>query len=138
MRKAASSLARRLSRDARGATIVEFAFIATPLLMLLMGSVELGYMGMRRSTVEGALREAARMATTGNVTEDDIDDFIEERTKTSSDTNVTIVKKSYDDFEQVNRPEPITTDTAPTGEYNKGDCFRDLNGNNKWDAESGN
>ena len=34
---------RRLGRDQRGATIVEFAVIAMPMCVLLMGGLELGY-----------------------------------------------------------------------------------------------
>lgn len=137
MRVNAMNAIRSLARNTRGTTIVEFAMILTPLLMLLMGAIELGHMSMARSTVEGALREAARMATTGNSTSANIDTFIKGRVQMVSGARVTIVKKAYDDFEQVNRPEPLTSDVAPIGQFNPGDCFRDLNENAKWDTDSG-
>jgi len=44
---------------------------------------------------------------------------------------------SYDKFQSVGKPEPITTDTAPLGVYNAGDCFVDVNGNGSWDSDAG-
>ena len=53
---------RRLRRDQRGATIIEFAIISGPMLLLLMGGLELGYDSYVRSTMQGALNDAARTA----------------------------------------------------------------------------
>ncbi|MEC7161862.1 MAG: TadE/TadG family type IV pilus assembly protein, partial [Pseudomonadota bacterium] len=57
---------RRLGRDQRGATIVEFAVIAMPMCVLLMGGLELGYNSYVRSTLQGALHDAARVAAVEN------------------------------------------------------------------------
>ena len=43
---------RRLQRDQRGATIIEFAIISGPMLLLLMGGLELGYDSYVRSTMQ--------------------------------------------------------------------------------------
>ena len=52
----------RLKRDEKGATIVEFAFIVGPMFLLLIGGLELGYNSYVRSTMQGALNDAARTA----------------------------------------------------------------------------
>ena len=52
----------------RGATIVEFALVLPVLCVLLLGMLDLGYRSYVTSIVQGALHEAARMATVGGVT----------------------------------------------------------------------
>jgi len=37
----------------------------------------------------------------------------------------------------VGKPEKITTDTAPLGSYNSGDCYEDANGNGSYDMALG-
>ena len=56
---------RRLCRDAKGATTLEFALVAIPTFMLLFGTLEFGIMIFESSIVEGATREAARKVRTG-------------------------------------------------------------------------
>lgn len=127
----------RCAGDERGLAAVEFALLLTPLLMFMLGAIELGFMTFSRSRVEGTLREAARMATTGDYTSSGIDDFVKDRLRITPDAEIHIVKKAYDDFDEVGKPEPLTSDVAPQGEYNVGDCFQDLNGNGYWDADAG-
>jgi hypothetical protein len=57
-------MVRKLTRDTgeRGASLVEFAFVAPLLLLLLLGTVELGWtLGLNNDARHGA-REAARLA----------------------------------------------------------------------------
>ena len=66
---------RRLLRSALGATraarrIVEFAMVLPVLCVLLLGIFDLGYRSYAASVVQGALHDAARMATVGGVTTD--------------------------------------------------------------------
>lgn len=129
---------RRLGRDQRGATIVEFAMILPALCVLLLGIFELGYRAYAASVLQGALHEAARMATVGGVTMDQINTRV--RTRLSNFANhgtVNITTTSYYDFSGVSRPEKLLIDTSPTGSYNQGDCWEDTNGNSSWDADRG-
>lgn len=59
------SLLQRLIRDRKGATMIEFALVALPAFMLMLGMIEIGLMTLDRSVVEGATREAARKLRTG-------------------------------------------------------------------------
>ena len=56
------ALIRKLRADERGATIVEFALVAMPLCVLVMGGFDLGHQSYIRSVMQGALNDAARRA----------------------------------------------------------------------------
>ena len=129
---------RRLGRDESGATIVEFAMILPALCVLVLGIFELGYRAYAASVLQGALHEAARMATVGGVTMNQIDARV--RTRLSNFANhgtVTTRTTSYYDFSGVRRAEKLLIDTDPVGTYNQGDCWEDTNSNNSWDADRG-
>ncbi len=129
---------RRFARDERGVTLVEFAAILPVLCMLLLGIFELGYRSYAASVLQGALHEAARLATVGGVTQTQIDTVVRRRLRTfSSNATITIDTQSYQDFATVRQPERITQDTVPLGQYNVGDCYEDTNANSRWDPDRG-
>lgn len=129
---------RRLARDARGATIVEFAIVAPVMCALLVGTFDLGYRSYVNSIVQGSLHEAARMATVGGVPTSTIEAHVRARLREfSSDATIETTTQSYSDFNGVAVPEPITSDTAPIGTYNAGDCFSDVNSNGRYDLDRG-
>lgn len=129
---------RSLRRDRRGATIVEFALILPVLCTLLLGVLDLGYRSYVTSIVQGALHEAARMATVGGVPITTIQTHVQNRLQRfSSNATITVTTRSYADFTGVGIPETITQDTAPIGTYNQGDCFEDYNGNGNYDLDRG-
>jgi Flp pilus assembly protein TadG len=125
-------------RDVRGVTAVEFALIIGPLAFVILAFMDLGHRIFLIAQVNGTLHQAARMASIGNTSGDQIDLYVKNRIAALVDTQyVTITKRAYTDFSHVGKPEKITTDTAPTGAYNKGDCFEDANGNAAFDANGG-
>ena len=129
---------RHLRHDARGATIVEFAFVAPILVLTLLGLFDLGYKSYVASILQGALHEAARMGTVGNKTTAQIDAHIQNRlNQFSRGATITITHNSYMDFSGVKVPETITSDTAPVGSYNVGDCYQDANANLVYDTDRG-
>jgi Flp pilus assembly protein TadG len=129
---------RALRRDTRGATIVEFALVVPVLSMLLLGTLDLGYRSYVTSVVQGALHEAARMATVGGVPTSAIEARVQNRLHAfSRNATITTTTRSYTDFSGVKVPETITQDTAPIGAYNSGDCFQDANGNGTYDLDRG-
>ena len=128
----------RLRRDARGATIVEFAIVLPVLCLLLLGVLDLGYRSYATSVVQGALHDASRMATVGNFTLAQIDARVKQRLANfANHATVTTSTTSYYDFSGVSQPEKVVGDTAPTGSYNSGDCFEDANGNNAYNTDRG-
>jgi Flp pilus assembly protein TadG len=131
-----TSFLSRLRRDRRGVSAVEFAIIALPLFGTIMAGIELGYRFMMLSRLDGAVKTAARMATTGEFTGTQIDAYVTEVASGIKGSTVTISKRSYDTFSAVAKPEPITSDTHPMGAYNIGDCYEDKNRNGVWDSAS--
>jgi Flp pilus assembly pilin Flp len=128
----------RLGRDRSGVTIVEFAMVLPVLCVLLMGTFDLGYRSYVASVLQGSLREAARMATVGGVSMDQIDARVRLRLSNfARDATVSTSASSYTEFADVGQPETITSDTAPFGQYNAGDCFEDANGNGTYDLDRG-
>ena len=129
---------RRLGRDRSGVTIVEFAMILPALCVLLLGTFELGYRSYAASVVQGALHDAARMATVGGVEMEAIDARVRDRLSNfAQQGTVDIQVDSYAEFSGVGIPEEITTDTVPLGEYNEGDCWIDTNESGEWEADGG-
>jgi Flp pilus assembly protein TadG len=130
---------RTLARDRRGATLVEFAIITVPMLVMMMGMFDLAFREYISIQLAGALDQSARQVTVGTTTTTAaIRAAVTAQIQTIlPGASVSVVPSSYASFATVGKPEPITTDTAPTGSYNAGDCFLDLNGNGKWDADSG-
>ncbi len=139
---------RRLGRDQRGATIVEFAVIAMPMCVLLMGGLELGYNSYVRSTLQGALHDAARvaavenpiLASEGDTVEEQVANMIKETVAhVAPNAVVDVDQKSYFEFSSIGEPEKLMTDNNGNGKYDASDedCFEDANGNGTFDPDSG-
>lgn len=56
-----------LLRDERGSVVLEFALVAPPFFLLMIGMLEIGVMFFTASVLEGATKEAARAIRTGQV-----------------------------------------------------------------------
>ncbi len=126
---------RKFIRDDRGIAAVEFAILAIPLFMLIMGSLEFGLKMYYKARAEGVLRDAARMSVTGDTTRigekgELIDAYVEKELKFSSSAEVDIDKVFYDEFSQVRQPEKRLSN-ATSAPY----CFIDTNGNQAWDED---
>lgn len=137
-----SGFAKRLIKDKKGASILEFALVAPVLLLILISGVELGYKAYLRSVANGVVERAGRMASTGSMSDSQIDLFIRDQLSViamGSDVNsaVTIRKLNYFNFSNVGAGEKITGDTAPIGTYNSTDCYEDRNNNGVFDATTG-
>lgn len=131
-------MTRRLRRDERGVTLVEFGLVSPVLILMLMALIDLGFRSYVGMQLQGTLDQAARKVTVGSVSASTVNSFVQQRmTAIIRTATVAVTEKNYDNFSRVGKPEPITTDIAPIGTYNKGDCFLDLNGNGTWDSDSG-
>ncbi|SEJ59585.1 TadE-like protein [Sphingobium sp. AP50] len=130
---------RSIFRCVRGATLMEFGLVAPPLLLTIMGIADLGYQSYLRAVTAGVLDKAARAASVGTLNSTQIDSYIQTQMEVINAKNGTtsVTKKSYYDFSRVGQPEKITSDTAPLGTYNSGDCYEDANGNGVFDASGG-
>lgn len=137
-RRRLPALLRRLRRDDSAVTILEFAMVAPVMLLLLLGFFDLGYRSYASSVLQGALHDAARMATVGGYSMDQIDARVKTRLSNFATRSVTTTEAaSYYEFSGVSQPEQIVGDTIPLNAYNAGDCFEDANGNNSYDTDRG-
>jgi Flp pilus assembly protein TadG len=138
MRRRILPLLRRLRRDSKAVTIIEFAMVAPVMLLLLLGLFDLGYRAYAASVLQGALHDAARMATVGGYSMNQIDTRVKTRLSNfATRSTVTTEAASYYEFSGVSQPEKIVGDTVPLNSYNAGDCFEDVNGNNAYDTDRG-
>lgn len=133
-------MTRRLIRDRRGATLVEFAFVLPIALILLMGLMELCYEEYVQSVLTGAVQKAGRDSGLENNVKNAaaIDLQVENLVRTVAPTATFLPAPSrlnYSTFSQI-APEPFT-DTNKNGVYDKGECFQDINGNGVWNANGG-
>lgn len=137
---------RRLGRDTRGVTLVEFAIIIGPLCVLLLGGLDLGYQSYLRSVLQGALNDVSRAGSmeapdfdcTGDTMPDRVRCALENRTNViARGATYEIVTRNFYDFSGVGRSEKLITDHANNGVYDEGDCWEDLNGNGEFDRNAG-
>ncbi len=142
MRRAIPSI----TRDQRGAAAVEFAIVAVPLCVVLLGALDVGYQSYLRSTLQGDLYDVARIAsvenpklnTSGNTLQERVEAAIKQRiAPLASKGTYTIKAQSYSDFSKIGKPEPLVTDKNNDGKYDLGDCWQDMNGNGGFDTDAG-
>lgn len=143
-----TTLLRNVWRDERGATIVEFAFIALPMVLLLLGGLELAYQAYARTVLQGALNDAARRAAVenpvftggGSTIEEQVENEIKRQVGTVAvNSTITVDMDSYFDFSSIGNPEKLMTDNNGNGQYDAADndCWEDLNGNGSYDTDAG-
>jgi Flp pilus assembly pilin Flp len=143
-----SSFLRSFRRDEGGATIVEFALIAMPLCVLIMGGFDLGHQSYIRSVMQGALNDAARraavqdpvFAASGATTEERVENAIKHQLQSiTPNAEITISQSNFYDFSGIGNPEKLMTDNDKDGAYDEadGDCFSDLNENGEYDTDTG-
>lgn len=126
----------RLRRDTRGATVMEFGFVAPVLILMLMAGFEAGYTIYLKTVAAGVLEKMARAASLEGATESQFDsdvrralaDIMPNYAKVPE--TVSLVKKNYTDFSRIDAPEKLTTDANSDGILDVGDCWldEDLNG----------
>jgi hypothetical protein len=137
-----------IARDARGATVVEFAIIAPVLVLMLVGGFDLAHQSYIRSILQGALNDAARRAAVEDPQFEAAGDRLEERVQAvvkaqvdpiTPDATITVTQSNYFDFSDIGNPEKLMTDVDGDGQYDEtdGDCFADLNENGEYDTDTG-
>jgi Flp pilus assembly pilin Flp len=137
---------RRLSSDESGATVVEFAIILVPLLMVVLGFMELGYRSYVRSVLQGSLNDIARAASVENPKLGDDNIALDVKVQNRLKQRMSKLVKSgaykfeinsYKNFSGVGQPESLITDVNKNGKYDAGDCWEDSNPNKSFDLDAG-
>ena len=119
----------RFARSEDGATAVEFGVLATPFLMLLMGTMEMAMLMTTNSTVESALAIASRQIRTGQVQSGEIskDDLIQGvcdfvNVISSCDGKVFVEVRNFSDFTSYSADTPVCSDQNGDPTFEPGDA----------------
>lgn len=130
----------------KGGALAEFAIVAPFVILLLFGTINIGFMMFIMNALEAGVREASRYGVTGQTQSgsnraDSIKSVLFNSLTTYSGgiintSLVTITVKAYSDLASIGQPEPFV-DAAGTGKYVVGDPFTDINKNGVWDADQG-
>lgn len=130
---------RRLHRADDGATLVEFALITPPFLVMLMGLFDLAYNQYTSEMLNGAIQKAARDSSieAASASQAAIDASVTRAVRAIvAGSTLQFERKAYSDFTRVNRSEDYT-DVDGNGLCDKGEPFEDVNANGQWDADTG-
>jgi len=134
---------KRLARDEDGVTVIEFAFVAPVMVLLLTGILEFGYVLFARSTLESAVLEGARSSRVLDCPNENakaVEEFIQNRMDVVASANgqkAKLVVDSYgQSFGDVGNPEPYD-DVDGNGTRDVGESYTDVNGNGEWDSDMG-
>ncbi len=129
-------------RNTEGVAALEFALTAPVLLLLTIGTLEIGMVEFMDSTIENAVLDASRYGSTGFSPdavsrEDAIRQAIADWSMGLVDMNaVDITTKIYPSFDDIGKPEPYT-DVNSNGSWDPGEPYSDINGNGQWDSGYG-
>lgn len=133
----------KVGADARGATIVEFAIVLPIMLLAIMGLMELCYQFYVQSILTGAVQKAGRDSAIQNNlgSTATIDAGVLAMVRTVAPQAAFVAnsptRTNFTSFQQVSRtsPEPFV-DANGNKQYDKGECFDDINGNGVWDSSA--
>ncbi|MFN4239768.1 MAG: TadE/TadG family type IV pilus assembly protein [Erythrobacter cryptus] len=131
---------RRLVRHEGGATIVEFAFVAPVLIMMLLGLFDMAHNQYTSAMLTGAMQKAGRDLTLENAAgrQSQIDDLVRQQVKVvmPAGASISITKLSHFDFADIGEPEPILGDNG-NNRCDPGETYIDVNDSGAWEADRG-
>lgn len=129
----------RLARDKSGAALMEFAIVAPVLLVVLMGTFDIGHTLYVRAVVQGALQKAARDSglESGLTSNAALDAKVASQIKavTGTTASVTFKRRFYRTFSDAAAARPEWTDTNSNKKCDAGEPFEDRNNNGVLDAD---
>lgn len=133
------SILKPIRKNEDGAVLIEFAFIAPALFLILIAIFDFGYSIYARTVLNGAIQEAARDSALedGPSMLDGIDEKLRQRVEDVVPFgDITVERKSYFGFFDVERAE-VFTDNDGNGTCNDDEPFTDENANGVWDLDVG-
>lgn len=135
--------ARSLARDARGATVVEFAIVAPVLGLVLLGAFDIAHTLYARAVLQGIVQKAARdsaLESGASPTEQNkLDTKVRGQALVmANNAEVTITRRFYRTFTDAAAARAETwSDTNNNGMCDESEPYEDANLNNVWDADGG-
>lgn len=131
---------RHLRRDREGVTLVEFAIVGPVLILMLMGLFDIAHTQYTSAVLNGAMQKAARDYTleSAALSATEIDGRVQDQVRAvmPNGATITFTTSAFDDFKDVNEPEPYT-DIDNDGRCDGGEPYEDSNNNSAWDTYRG-
>jgi Flp pilus assembly protein TadG len=135
---------RRLRRDRRGVSIVEFGLMIIPFTLVMVGLVDISYQMYVHSVFQGAANDAARiigvespnLGTSGSL-QDRVKQLIQARMQNidMSGAVYTVQADTYYRYSDHGKSEKLTYDKDKDGQYDAADdCWQDTNPNGIYDS----
>ncbi len=128
-----------LLADARGAYLIELAFILPCFFMLVMGTFDLGVQLYAKSVLSGSVEQAGRASTleTNSTDQAALDAKVRSNVGAVAKWGtLAFERKNYNDFVNVKTAEDFT-DKDNDGVRDPGECFQDANNNGSYDSDRG-
>ncbi|MFM9828142.1 MAG: TadE/TadG family type IV pilus assembly protein [Sphingomonas sp.] len=139
-------LFKRLATDEHASTLLEFAFVAPILTLLLVGGFEIGHTLYMRAVLQGIVQKIARdgtLETNGTTTASTtLDARVRDQVRFLysgvNTQNLTFSRRFYRTFSQAAAAqEERYTDTNGNGTCDNNEPYQDDNNNNTWDRDGG-
>ncbi|MES2338573.1 MAG: TadE/TadG family type IV pilus assembly protein [Pseudomonadota bacterium] len=135
---------RRLRRDQRGATIIEFAIVAPVMCLLLLGAFDFSHSLYTRGVLQGIVQKTARDSTleasNSADTQQELDDRVRKQASALYNTaDIKITRRFYRTFSEAAAAKAEAyTDTNGNGKCDANEPYEDANLNSTWDKDGGN
>ncbi|KPF65232.1 TadE/TadG family type IV pilus assembly protein [Porphyrobacter sp. AAP60] len=131
---------RHLSHDSSGVTLVEFAFVAPVLILIVMGIFDMAHTQYTSSLLHGTMQKAGRDLTLENAGSRQA--AIDARVRAQilnvvpPSATITFERLSHFDFSDIGEAEEFTDENGD-GVCNNNEVYVDANSNGQWDANRG-
>lgn len=134
------ALLRRLLANREGATLLEFAFVAPVLILMVMGVFDMAHTQYTNSMLNGAMQKAGRDLTLESAGSQQaaIDARVREQVAVvvPPGAEITFEKQSHFDFADIGEPEPVLGDNGNL-RCDPGERYVDVNESGNWEADRG-
>jgi len=133
-----------LSRDERGATVVEFAIVAPVMGLILLGAFDVAHTLYARGVLQGVVQKTARDATLegggADAMRTKLDNRVMAQAKAlANNADIKITRRYYRTFSEAAAAKAeIWTDTNKNKICDAGEPYEDANLNSVWDKDGGN
>jgi Flp pilus assembly protein TadG len=134
-----------LAQDTRGATIVEFGFVAPVMCLALIAAFDVGHTLYTRAVLQGIVQKTGRDFTledsaSSQAQRDALDARVLKQAKALvNDSNVVVARRFYRTFSKAAAAQAEAfTDTNANSRCDAGEPYQDENLNNVWDKDGGN
>lgn len=133
---------RKVAKNDKGSTIVEFGLVAPLVLAIVLGIVEFSGVSFAQTLLEGGAGQASRFgilgsAPDGSSRESTIRGIIRDNAFGVIDANdVRVETLTYGSFGAIGQAEPFL-DANGNGSFDEGEGFQDINGNGTRDEDQG-